>query len=590
MGATERPQDSVKPEILRARPGRTGPSRAGRRPFDRVGRVWTVATALAFAGPAGVVSAGCTEGDAPERSPQPDGSTSPGPASGGSTPPDDPCAGPVDVGETPLTRVSDDYVRNAVTQVFGVPGAFDGPPDEKAGPFDANITAAVAELSVEAYAAEASRAAAQVVQVLPNRLPCAGLTRDRACARSFVDQTLPRLFRRRIDSEESSRWLTLYDLAAESGGFDAGVAAMIEAWLQAPSFLYLVEEGEEADEAAPGVRKRTDWEMAARIAAFVWSSVPDRELVDAARAGALGTREEVEAQVRRLLASSRADGTVAAFFRQLMGLTDPAALNKAEPHRLSTEVAGAMTDSFDRFVVDAFRSGSVRPLFVAETLPWPSELMAFHGLEPPDDGAAFHSVDSASVGRPGLLTLAWPLAQHASDLQASVVRRGKVIREHLLCTPIPDPPPDANSTDEVSAGQSRLERVQSRLQDPDCASCHRLMDPIGVALDGFDAAGRGRTPPEGTAGELVSTDVDGPIDGAWALSEALADSRQVRQCLARQWLRFGLGRLERPRDRCSLQAVTARFEASGFDPAELMVAVATSDGFRYVRRPQGGAR
>jgi hypothetical protein len=496
----------------------------------------------------------------------------------------------VDVSASPLLRMPASYVRNAILDVFGVASNLDVPGEERAGPFVANRAVPVPEVAVEAIRDEAARVAGEVRARLPDLLPCAAVSADAACARAFLDRALPRLYRRRVPAEEAAQWMTIFELAREDRPeaeateiFAEAVGLWVQAWLQSPSFLYAVEEGETTAGAVSGVGRRTNRELASRLAAFLWDSVPDDALLAVAQAGRLTAPDELEQQARRMVEDPRFDRVLHTFHRQLLEVDPLDPGDKAPELGFTEALARSMERELDRFVVDVFRSDAptVETLLAADYTVVDDVLAEFYGLPTPSTAGRVASA------RGGILTMAWPLAVHSSELNPSIVDRGKLVRENLLCTPLPEPPPNANSTDDAPSDLSRHERMQARLSSDDCRGCHRLMDPIGVTFDAFDAIGRARTPPEGDRGELLSTDdVDGVVAGSRELVETLAGSAQVKQCLARQWLRFAGARVETERDTCVEAEVYARFEASGFDLRELVVAVATSPVLTHVRLPE----
>jgi hypothetical protein len=184
------------------------------------------------------------------------------------------------------------------------------------------------------------------------------------------------------------------------------------------------------------------------------------------------------------------------------------------------------------------------------------------------------------------------LAAHALANQTDPVRRGKFVREQLLCQIPPSPPPDLEvRPPDLDPNLTTRERFSQHSKDQFCAACHKLMDPIGLGFESFDAVGRWRSDENGkpvdATGELFDTDVDGPFDGAAALADKLAHSAQVRDCVSKQWFRFGYGRSETPADSCSLESLKALYAAGGNDVRELMVALTQTDAFMY--RRAGGA-
>jgi hypothetical protein len=164
------------------------------------------------------------------------------------------------------------------------------------------------------------------------------------------------------------------------------------------------------------------------------------------------------------------------------------------------------------------------------------------------------------------------------------------VRENVLCQPIGDPPVDANTTPpEVTEATTTRERFAQHVADPTCAGCHTLMDPIGLGFENYDPIGAwrdndGLSAVDATGSlEDVGTDLAGPFDGGLELASRLAASREVKTCLGQQWFRFSLGRMESVADSCSVKAIRDGFDASGGNIRTLLVQIAQSDAFRYVR-------
>jgi hypothetical protein len=217
-------------------------------------------------------------------------------------------------------------------------------------------------------------------------------------------------------------------------------------------------------------------------------------------------------------------------------------------------------------------------------------LFDVYGATRPASYAAGTPVPLNQSERAGILTQAAFLARHSHRDQTSPVHRGLVVRENLLCQPIEPPPPDvANVPPPPSAATSTRERFAQHSSDDTCAGCHISMDPIGLGFEHYDALGAYRTidglGPVDATGELFEVDADlaGPFVGALELSSKLAGSRQVQHCVAAQWFRFSLGRIESQNDACSIQAIREGFGASGSNIRSLIAAIALSDAFRHVR-------
>jgi hypothetical protein len=217
-----------------------------------------------------------------------------------------------------------------------------------------------------------------------------------------------------------------------------------------------------------------------------------------------------------------------------------------------------------------------------------AELAALYGVDPPVTPGARTELPTGQ--RSGLLTQASFLAAAANADQPHPVLRGRFVREKMLCQHIPDPPPGLMVTPpQIEPGVSGRERWSRHSVDPTCASCHRLMDPIGFMFGHYDAIGRWQDTDDGAAidasGEVSGVpDLAGTFDGAVALSEGLASSENARSCYATQWLRFAIGRLEADEDTCSVERVDQAFLESDGDIRHLLRDVVATDAFRFVRK------
>jgi hypothetical protein len=248
----------------------------------------------------------------------------------------------------------------------------------------------------------------------------------------------------------------------------------------------------------------------------------------------------------------------------------------------SAAVRDEMWQETANFVDSVVRQGDARlQTLLTSNLAQPSPSLApLYGIAP---GTALAPLDGQV--RAGLLTHPSVLAVHAHADQSSPVKRGAFVRERVLCTPLPDPPPAVNDTPPVAnPNATTRERFSAHRANPQCASCHSLIDPVGFAFEKYDGMGLYRTMegtlPIDTTGELTGTDVDGAIAGAVDLTQKLASSPMVQECMATQWLRYAVRREEGAADACSLQQVQAAFAQSG-DVRQLVVAIVQSDAFRF---------
>jgi hypothetical protein len=458
--------------------------------------------------------------------------------------------------------------------------------DEKLAAFFSNSVSPVTRLSVEQYADAAEDVAKSAVQKdLAGLVGCTG-ARDAACASAFIESFGRRAFRRPLAAIESERYRGLFALQAERG-FAEGIRLVLQAMLQSPSFVYHLELT-----PAPGgvgVTPLAGYELAARLSFALWNSTPDVQLLDAAEAGTLDTAQGVRAQAERLLGSDRARDALASFHLQWLGLDDLADSEKDSAlfPGFSPAMRQAMQDETVAFADHVIRRGDGRlqTLLSAPFTIAGADLLGLYGVS--SSPAADGTVPLDPAQRAGLLTQGAFLAAHSHSNQTSPVHRGLAGRKNLLCTDLPDPPMNVDNTPpEPDPTATTRQRFEQHRADPSCAGCHQLLDPIGVGFEQYDAVGRFRAMENGlpidAGGELTAAGAaSGKFNGAVELAQRLATSDDVRSCVKKQWFRFSLGRYEGDDDACTLASLEEAFRASDFDVKSLLLALVSSDAFRY---------
>lgn len=519
-----------------------------------------------------------------------------------SRPPTDPCAVP-EPGPAPLRRLSSAEYDNTIQALLGDDSrpskVFPG--DPKSLGFTNNIdsqtvSAPLAHMYVETAARLAAEATAgRRLQAL---VPCEVARGDLACADRFIETWGRRAWRRPLEPAERAALRRMFEGGAAAGGFPAGIQMVIQNVLQAPQFIYHVELG---GPGAPGaVVMRTPWELAARLAYLLWGGPPDAELERAAGEGRLATADNVAAQAGRMLADPRARAAIHRFYGDWLELETVEKISSLAKLKLVKNGApAAALHALFRREIDLMVEYSVwsAPDGIAALLAAPVSSMSprlatLYGLGEPLGGPtpdAFVTVRLDGVQRLGFLTTLGFLAGHAKSTDTDPVHRGKFVREQMFCQVAPPPPDDVEiEPPDPDPGLTTRERFEDHRADVGCGKCHRLMDPIGLAFENYDAAGRWRTLDNGrpvdASGELVNTDVDGPFYGAVELARRTARSGLVRRCFVTQWFRFAAGRSESPRDACSLRRLEQAFTTSGHDVRALLVALTQSDAFLYLRK------
>ncbi len=489
------------------------------------------------------------------------------------------------VGSTPLRRLTRAQYANAVRDLLGVNAdvmALDG--DEKVGPFDSNFSAPVSLVQVSQYRAMAEEVSTVAAGELNAIVPCDPSASG--CVEQFVASFGRRALRRPLTDAEIE---TYASLAGDDAPADR-VRLAISAILQSPYFLYHLELSLPDTGAGAGdVVPLDSYELASRLSFFLWDSVPDDALLDAAQDGSLEDMDTLEAQAERLLHDPRAREAVAAFHEQWLGLDELEALSKdpAVYPAFDIELREAMRTETRRFSSTVVLSGDgkLETLLTAPYSYLEGPLYELYGVEPGDE-AIGEPVALPPGQRAGLLTQASFLAAHAHTNQSGPIQRGATVRSNLLCTPPPPPPPDVNAIPPDPAPDATTREIfEQHTNDPACSGCHVLIDGIGLAFEGYDGIGAYRELQNGLAvdqsGNLVGTDVDGEFEGVVELATMLADSEDVRQCVTRQWFRYAFGRVEADQDSCSLDVLDQAFESSGHDVRALLLHIIRTDAFRY---------
>jgi hypothetical protein len=549
-----------------------------------------VASLLATVGCIGKIGSAASQGGPVTSGPLPDA----GPASNAG------CANHGPPSRAPLRRLNRFEYNNTIHDLLGETTriADDFPPDEQGGGFSNNADALlVSHLLAESYAAAAATMAANAVKHLNTLYTCNVIAEGEvACAQRFIATFGKRAFRRPLTSDETARFQALFTAGRAGGRFEDGVATVLETMLQSPPFLYRVEP------AAPGENGSswaavTPYQLATRLSYFFWGSMPDDELFAAADADALATPSALMAQATRLMKSDRARPTVATFHREWLELLNALEAPKAAAMfpAWSPALASALFAESQTFVEQTFwTDGGLHTLLTAPFSYANDAVGKYYGLTTPL-GATFDKVALDPAQRAGILTQGTFLAAHAGPDQTSPVRRGKFVREQLLCQTIPPPPNNiVIRPPQYDPKSSTRQRYTDHETKEPCHSCHAMMDPIGFGFEHYDPIGQWRTMDgpatvdiSGTT--LTGTDVDGPFAGAVQLADRLSASADVSACVIAQWFRFAAGRVETDDDRCTLDDLGRQFAASHQDMRTLPIAIAASDAFRYRPAQIGGA-
>lgn len=406
---------------------------------------------------------------------------------------------------------------------------------------------------------------------------------DAGCPRAFVADFGKRAFRRPLTDDE----ITDYTAVFSGVDFDEGMRIAATAMLVSPAFLYRSEIGEGGGD----IRTLTPHEVASSLSYLFWGTMPDGELMAAADAGQLGTREAIEAQARRLLADSRARPQIAEFVGQWLRTDGLSASKDASIYpAFNDRIREAMFEEADRFVADVVfeRGGSFRDLLIADYVIANRELAEFYGLSPQGDDFARVDVTAMS-GRGGILGLGAVLASHAHPNESSPIKRGVFVRERILCQDMQPPPPSVDATPPgLDPTLTTRERFARHTEDPSCSGCHQFIDGVGFGFEGFDGVGGRRLTENGLdvdmSGTVVGLEDLSPssqitFDDVPQLAGILADSEAAQACLPLQYFRFARGVEETDYDRCETHNLALKFAEDQFDLRELFIAITTQATF-----------
>jgi hypothetical protein len=435
--------------------------------------------------------------------------------------------------------------------------------------------------------------------------------RDDECARQFTDTFASRAFRRPLTGDERSWLFGVYESTTSELDFQAGMQALLEVTLQAPQVIYVPQTGQSSEGTTDGVRGLDDYELATRLSYFLWNTTHDRALLEAAEAGELTEPGGLRGQADRMLADARAKDTIRRFFwkwMQLDGgrlhhpLSDTEKNDSLYPEYGQT-LRQSMREAFETYVTHIFyeENASFEKFFTDTSAYVNGPLAELYGVQGPGSADDWQWAELDGSRRAGALTRAAFLTVFSSAKVTSPIRRGVFVIEEVLCNELGEPPPNVDDTPveggevEGSSGEVRTVRedVMARTQGDTCQSCHSVINPIGFTFEHYDAIGAWQQRERTTglevdaSGRLQGSDVDGPMEGAVELSEALARSERVRSCFADRWLSRALGQPADAVGDCIRDRIKRQFVQSG-DMRALILSIVESDAFRFVRTEQEG--
>ena len=517
--------------------------------------------------------------------------------------------GPADAATSGLRRMTPEQYQNTLRDLVGDP--------ELVLDLDIDEGPVITQLAVDKLRGAAAQVVSRRDQWTVQPFPCDTSAADDApCVDAFIRTFGRRAFRHTLADEEVTRLQGVFTKAREKQSFGDALLVTLEVILQSPDVYYFLELGRDPGPGlASGVRPLTGWERATRLSYFLWNTLPDDELLDAAESGALDTVEGMQAQADRLARDDRARGMFRSFFSEWLELDG----TKKHPSLVTVDKDAALYPDDSPALRDAMRIETEalvdRVLFEGdgrfETLLTSTEayvnapLAALYGVDGPS-GDAFAWVNLPADERAGLLTRAAFLTVFAGVEVKSPIRRGAHILKETMCVELGPPPPNASdvpvkggAVDENGdvVNKTIREDVVAKTSSNVCNGCHSIINPVGFTFEHYDALGQwiDTEDGEGESGAYsLPIDASGglpdgggqvAVDGAVELSKALAESGTAQACLTKRFFESALRRLPIDGDLASVDGATAVTQSGG-TITDLMVALATSNAFLHARLPE----
>jgi hypothetical protein len=506
-------------------------------------------------------------------------------------------------GPVPLRRLSLLEYTNTIRDLLGIADAGSNARgrfavDINAGDSGFNQGAAIiTDVDARAFLESGEEIGAAVAQKLAMLVPCTPIptaaAEQEACASKFITTFGLRAYRRPLVPKESEKLLALYRTlrgADAADTFEQAIGDLVAAMVNAPEFLYHRQQGPNPPIKEGRLVRFGPYELASRLSYLFWASMPDQALLDAARDGRLSGTEGIVQQARRLYADSRAREAVEDFHWQwlegggLEDITKDAALVNFTP-----EVARSMIGESRAFAAGLFfgpdADGRLEALLIGTSSFIDAGLAKVYGLPAPM-GMGLQPVSLNAKERAGIFTRGAFLARKSDADGSNPVMRGDAILHRLLCMDIPVPdniliPPVPDPRPSVTT----RERFESLDKQPCAQPCHAFIDPLGFALENYDAIGAYRTTDNGKAvdasGSIVLTGGDLVFKDAIDLMPQLAKTLEARDCMATQWLRYLLRRREILSEQPTQRALARVFREKGLDMRHLLFGLVRSLPFTH---------
>jgi hypothetical protein len=506
-------------------------------------------------------------------------------------------------GPLAFRRLSEAQYKRSIQDIFGadikVPGRFDPEVREEGLLAIGSGQVGISSSGLEQVELRARDIAAQVLAqpAREKHLDCAPSKPsafDKACATAFLSKYGRLLYRRPLTHPELVSVLTVTGAAVDrTGDFHKGLEVGLARLLYSPNFIFRVERSE-PDPARPGAQRLDSYSLASRISFLLWNAPPDEALLSAAQSGALRQPAELQRQVDRLIASPNFANGVRAYFSDMLGFNQFDGLTRDQEvfPKFTSTLANDAREQALLTIVDLLvtNNGDYRDLFTTRRTYLNRNLGALYEIPIEDDVGVegwMPYTFTEQDRRAGILTLAGLLMLDPThEVRSSPTNRGKLVREALMCQKVPDPPGDVDfaAVQDINSKIHRTarQRLTVHMDNPVCAGCHKITDPIGLALETYDAVGDVRTHENDTP-----IDASGEFEGkaykdVFELANLLHDSPDIPACLVQRTYEYGVGRSATTSEEAWLDYAMEGFAADKYQFPALLRRIATSRSFQAV--------
>lgn len=510
------------------------------------------------------------------------------------------CKGPRDPGRVTIRRLNRAEYNNTIRDLLGISfqPANDFPQDDVGYGFD-NIgdVLSLPPLLMEKYLAAAEKIVEKTLASPEARKRVFFVaTQNEESARQILERFASRAYRRPLRREELPRLLRFVTMAEKNrDGFETGIGLAMQAILVSPHFLFRVEIDRRPSDPKE-IHSISDHELASRLSYFLWSSMPDDELFELASKKTLHEPETLEKQVRHMLKDPRSRALVDNFAGQWLQLRS---LKEFKPDpdlfpQFDEKLRSAMLRETELFFENVIREDRSILDFIDSDYTFVNERLAKHYGLSGVRGEEFRRVSLTGTPRGGILTQAAVLSVTSNPTRTSLVKRGKWILDNILGTPPPPPPPGVEELkDDKQAALSGTvrQRTEQHRANPNCASCHQRMDPLGFGFENFDAIGAWRTHEGKHAIDSTGTLPGGQSFKGPAELRKILKTRQeaFTRCLTEKLLTYALGRGVERYDRCAIDDIVKSAGKDHYKFSRLVIDIVKSDPFQK-RRGKGSKK